>query len=140
MYICIYTSTIYSVSVLIKTFFSKNRDSSRVALGFFYPDGVFLGPDGVKKGVKGLILVNSQGFALWRRSFWDQNWTKIDLPGRARSLPGAPGTGDFIRKFTYNGSPQGDFVRKFTYNGAPQGDFIRKFTYFGAPQNHFIRP
>ena len=81
MYICIYTSTIYSVSVLTNSIFSKNRDSSRGALSFFSPDGVKKGVKGVKKGVKGLILVNSRGFALWSR-------TKIDLPG---TLPVAPG-------------------------------------------------
>ena len=49
MYICIYTSTIYSVSVLIKTIFSKNRKAGRGPLGplglrwaFFVPKGVFI--------------------------------------------------------------------------------------------------
>ena len=55
MYICIYTSTIYSVSVLIKTIFSKNRKAGRGPLGplglrwaFFVPKGVFYRKKSIK--------------------------------------------------------------------------------------------
>ena len=41
MYVCMYTSIIYSVSVLIKTIFPKNGKVGRGALGPLYVDGVF---------------------------------------------------------------------------------------------------
>ena len=46
MYVCMYTDTIYSVSVLIKTMFAKNRRAGRGPLSFFTPDGVKKGPKG----------------------------------------------------------------------------------------------
>ena len=67
MCVCVYTSTIYSVSVLIKTIFSKNRTASRGALGpmaFFWarcPSGAFFYRKTIGNNYSQLFIVLRQG-------------------------------------------------------------------------------